>query len=311
LLIHRSVPFTASDLLAGVAAADQDGDAARALKQAPPATLISAPQGYQIPVRLFGARGTRRPLVMLHGLESHSGWFVQSAQRVAALGLPVHAFDRCGSGVSPVDGGRWARFDDLLAEVDAVVGSALAGGRHQSVHLLGHCFGAIIALLYAAHHRPARVASVVLATPALYTHADLALRDKLRVGWSVLRRRGDDRVSIPLSPEEFSELTPFVEFVRNDPLVLRTAPARLFYEIRRARGRLPRAAGALRAPLLAAMAGTDPICDNRRNLRLFEAVGAPKEIREYAGARHILEFSGARHAFLDDLAAWYRRQEGC
>jgi acylglycerol lipase len=307
--MHLSVSVGAQDLLRGVALDDCEGDVTRGLKEVPAAISIAAKHGYRIPVRLFGAYGTRRPVVMLHGLESHSGWFVQSARRVAALGLPVHAFDRCGSGVSQADGGRWTRLEDLLAEVDAVADSALAGGPHQSVHLVGHCFGAILALLYAALHCPARVASVVLATPALYTRTDLALRDKLRVGWSVLRRRDGDRVPIPLWPEEFSELAPFVDFVRNDPLVLRTAPARLFYEIRRARGQLPRAVGALRAPLLAAMAGSDPICDNRRNFRLFEGIVAQKEIHEYSGARHILEFSGARETFLNDLASWFARQE--
>ena len=307
LLLHQSVPFAAPDLVEGVPV-DDDREGTVVPRMVPPPTWLAASSGHLIPVRRFGAAGTRRPVVMLHGLESHSGWFVQSAGRIASLGLPVHAFDRCGSGVSAADGARCARMADLFAEVDAVADSALAGGHHQSVHLVGHCFGAIVALLYAALHRPSLVASVVLSTPALYTRADLPLKDKLRVLWSVLRRR-DDRVPIPLSPEEFSELAPFVDFVRDDSLVLRTAPARLFYEIRRARGRLGAAAGALRAPLLVTMAGDDPICDNARNRRLFERVTAEKEIRTYPGARHILEFSGARAAFLDDLAGWFERRE--
>ena len=245
---------------------------------------------------------------MLHGLESHSAWFVQSATRISTLGLPVHAFDRCGSGVSEEDGTRCSRFDDLLAEVDLVTEAALAGGHHETVHLVGHCFGALVALLYAALYRPARVASVVLATPALYTRTDLAPGDKLRVLWSVVKR-GAARVPSPLSTDQLSELAPFVQFMRDDPLRLRTVPARLFYEIRRARGRLPEAAARLRAPLLVALAGEDPICDNRRNRQLLERVTAEKDIREYTGARHILEFSGAREAFLNDLAAWYERRE--
>jgi len=274
--------------------------------QLPPATRIAAPAGYDIPVRRFGVDGPGRPVVMLHGLESHSGWFVQSAQRIAALGLPVYAFDRRGSGLSRADGA--CRLEALLAEIDLVADRALAGGPHQSVHLVGHCFGAILALLYAALHRPARVASLVLATPALYTRTDLPVRDKLRVLWSVLRGRAA-RVAIPLSPEEFSELPAFVRFVREDSLTLRAAPARLFYEVSRARHRLPDAAAALRAPLLVAMAGSDPICDNRRNRALFDRIAGDKEIREYSGARHILEFSHRRDEFLQDLAAWYERRE--
>ena len=308
MLLYSTVPFAAPGVIEGPVAVDRDERDARSLREAPPPSWIPSSLGYRIPVRRFGAEGTRRPVVMLHGLESHSEWFVQSAQRIAALGLPVHAFDRAGSGVSEADADRGSRLDDLLREVDAVADAALAAGQHRAIHLIGHCFGAIVALLYAALHRPERVASLVLATPALYTRTDLDVRAKLRVLWSVIRRR-DDRIAIPLSPSDFSELAPFVQLVRDDSMVLRTAPARLFYEIHRARGRLREAAGALRAPLLVAMAGDDAICDNRRNRQLLERVTAEKELREYAGARHILEFSGARDAFLDDLAAWYQRRE--
>lgn len=275
---------------------------------APAPAWIAAVAGYRIPVRRFGVDGERRPVVMLHGLQSHSGWFVQSARFIAGLGLPVHAFDRCGSGMSEGETELGARLEGLLAEVDAVIEHALAGTRHDAVHLVGHCFGAIVALLYAALHRPARVAGVVLATPALYTLTDLPARDKARVLWSVLSRR-PLRVPVPLSPEQFSELAPFVEFVRHDPLALRAAPARLLYEVRRARRRLAKAIRALRAPMLVAMAGDDLICDNRRNRGLLERAATPVEVREYPGARHILEFSGQREAFFRDLAAWFERRE--
>jgi esterase/lipase len=112
-----------------------------------------------------------------------------------------------------------------------------------------------------------------------------------------------------LSPEQFSELAPFVEFVRHDPLALRTAPARLLYEVRRARSQFGKAVRALRAPLFVAMAGNDLICDNQRNRRLFERVATPAEVREYPGARHILEFSGQRETFFHDLADWFERRE--
>ena len=163
-----------------------------------------------------------------------------------------------------------------------------------------------MALLYAGLHRPGRVASLVLATPALYTLTDLPPLDKARVLWSVLGGR-PARVPVPLSPEQFSELEPFVQFVRADPLALRTVPARLLYEVRRARRRLEAAAVALRCPLMVTMAGADVICDNPRNRRLLEHVGAPMNLHVYAGARHILEFSAEREAFLNDLAAWFER----
>lgn len=278
------------------------------LRHVPEPVWVTAPSGYRIPVRRYGVDGARRPVVMLHGLQSHSGWFVQSARRLAERGFPVHAFDRSGSGVSEGGQAIGSRLEGLLAEVDAVAAQALSGTRHDAVHVLGHCFGAIVALSYAGLHRPARVASLVLATPALYTRTDLPLADKARVLWSVLSRR-PARVPVPLSAEQFSELEPFVRFVRDDALALRTVPARLLYEVARARRRLVEAARALRAPLLVALAGDDVICDNERNRRLVERVTIPIDVREYAGARHILEFSGQRDAFLNDLARWLERED--
>ena len=279
------------------------------LLHVPAPISIAAPSGYRIPVRRFGIGGDGRPVVMLHGLREPFG--------VVRAVRPSHRRARAaGPRFRPLRLRRQRRRTPRSDRVSKVCWprstrspiTPSAGSRHDSVHILGHCFGAIVALLYAALHRPARVASLVLATPALYTLTDLPPRDKARVLWSVLRRR-PARVPVPLSPEEFSELEPFVEFVRDDPLALRTVPARLLYEVRRARRQLTRAADALRAPLLVAMAGDDVICDNPRNRRLLARVTAQKEVREYSGARHILEFSGQREAFLNDLAAWFARRE--
>jgi len=82
--------------------------------------LIRAKDGAQIPVRVFeGGDGT--PVVMLHGLYSHSGWFTQSAAFIASLGCPVYSFDRRGWGLSSESRGHVGSFRELLDEIDAVV----------------------------------------------------------------------------------------------------------------------------------------------------------------------------------------------
>jgi len=275
---------------------------------APAPDWIDAPGGYRIPVRQYGLAGGGRPVVMLHGLESHSGWFVQSATHIAARGMPVHAFDRCGSGVSQGPPELGARIDDLLVELDAVVLHALEGTGFQAVHLVGHCFGALLAMLYAAVHRPARVAALALATPALYTHTALGPLAKLGILASAAGR-GERRQRVPLAPEDFSELAPYVEMVRGDSMALRFVPARLLFEIWRARFRLPRAAALLRLPLFVGLAGQDTICDNARGLRLLRRATGQLDVVVYRRARHILEFSDQRADFLGDLAAWLASRE--
>ncbi|MEN6426888.1 MAG: alpha/beta fold hydrolase, partial [Phycisphaerales bacterium] len=84
---------------------------------------IRAKDGTEIPLRVFeGGSGT--PVVMLHGLYSHSGWFMQSAAFLASHGCPVYSFDRRGWGLSRESRGHAWSFRDLLDEIDAVVNHA-------------------------------------------------------------------------------------------------------------------------------------------------------------------------------------------
>ena len=70
-----------------------------------------AGRGARIPVRVFGTNGTRRPVIMTHGLESHSGWFVQSAAFAPGRG-PAPLGQRTGS-YAPAEpnAARWPSLD--------------------------------------------------------------------------------------------------------------------------------------------------------------------------------------------------------
>jgi len=62
--------------------------------------FVPSADGVKLAVRVAGGKGGRTPLIMLHGLQSHSGWFVQSQTFLSGLGFPVYAMDRRGSGLS-------------------------------------------------------------------------------------------------------------------------------------------------------------------------------------------------------------------
>ena len=81
-----------------------------------PVEFVAAADGAQIPVRVFGAGGAKRPVLMTHGLESHSGWFVQSGAFLAGLGHPVYLVDRRGSGLSRQRRGHVDDFREWSAE---------------------------------------------------------------------------------------------------------------------------------------------------------------------------------------------------
>lgn len=104
--------------------------------------------------------GSATPLLVLHGGPGMPSYYLEPLAGLAG-DRPVVLYDQLGCGRSdrPDDASLWT-VSRAVAEVDAVC-RALALGR---VHVLGHSWGAFLALAYAAEFGE-RVASLVLSSP--------------------------------------------------------------------------------------------------------------------------------------------------
>jgi len=265
--------------------------------------FIPNSSGFSIPVRTYGLTGANIPLLMLHGLQSHSGWFTQSGMFAASVGTPVYAMDRYGSGLSKAPRGGYRALEDSLADI--LIAARYAMDRHgkKSIHILGHCFGALTAAAFASVHSDI-TKSLILPTPALYTKTDVRPIDKARIFYSMLSGQ-EVRVPVPLTPEMMSDMDEFVEFARKDPLSLRDAAGKSFLEIKKTRRFVKSRFKDIDAPFFMALAGKDPICRNDKNIRLFDSLNiTDKKLKTYKQALHILEFSPDRDEFFADLAGW-------
>jgi alpha-beta hydrolase superfamily lysophospholipase len=264
---------------------------------------IRTGDGAEIPMRVFGPEGEGVPLVMLHGLRSHSGWFVQSAGFIASLGHPVYSFDRRGFGLSRQMRGHTNGREDMIDEVATVVTHAAQRHGRSRVHLLGHCFGAIPGAVFACRH-PERVASLILPTPGVHTRVTLTPLESVQM---VLLRftRPRHRIALALEAEDLADLEPDRQYIKDDPLSLCELTARFYFEILLARRLLTRNLHRLTTPLFMALAGRDRISDNERNTAFLDSAASEnKRLRVYPDATHILEFSREKKAFFHDLADW-------
>ncbi|UCF92169.1 MAG: alpha/beta fold hydrolase [Desulfobacterales bacterium] len=243
-----------------------------------------------IPVRIFGASGRRTPVIMSHGLQSHSGWFVQSAALLANQGHPVYSMDRRGSGLSQAKRGDLKDFKIMIEDIHSVADFIQKEHAKEQVYVLGHCFGAIPATAFACLY-PQLVKGLILTTPAIYTKTEPSLYWKLRILLTPAGT-GDFMVPNPLQTSMFTELKEYEAFIKSDSLSLKAASGDFYYEVHRARKYLHKNIQRLTMPVLMGIAAGDPICDNRRNLDFFKEIPAEdKTLIEYNDARHILEFS--------------------
>lgn len=264
--------------------------------------FLSGPAGFDIPVRRFGTEHRATPVLLTHGLQSHSGWFLQSAEMIAGLGLPVWLIDRRGSGLSRAPRGECRDFSEMLDDIEAVAKVARERAGASTFHMIGHCFGAIPAAAFASAH-PQQVRTLILATPGIHTKTDMTFGQKLQIFWSKLTGR-PARLPVPLESSLFSELPEYVRFIEADALSLKDATAFFYFEVARARRYIHQYASALAIPVLMACSEHDPICDNRANRSLFDNLPSPDKRLETYPARHVLEFSPQKEAFFGDLRAW-------
>jgi acylglycerol lipase len=164
-------------------------------------------------------------LVLVHGINEHSGRYEHFGGALAARGIDVLAYDLPGHGGSAGRRGHIDRFDVLLDDVEDLLAERRALG--VPVVLFGHSLGGLIAVVYAESERPPPDL-LALSAPALVS----TTRTSLRRAASVLGRV-TPRLGIPtgLEPTMLSRDDAVVRAYVTDPLRLSRTTARFGLEI--------------------------------------------------------------------------------
>ena len=266
--------------------------------------MIAGVEGVQIPVNIYGEDQPLTPVLMMHGLESHAGWFWQSGEFLVSIGHPTYIIDRRGSGRSAEPRGDCKSYHDILEDIRSVADFVRQKHNCEKVILFGHCFGAIPSVIFSMQN-PALIEALVLSTPAIFTHADLNIEEKIKVLSSQFTG-STTMIPTPVGdPMLFTSDEQYLDFIRKDKLKLKTASTRLFWQILNARIYIQTHMKRLTVPVLMTTAGKDEICDNKKNINFFNHIGSlNKTYINYPNAVHILEYSPDKQRFFDDLKNW-------
>lgn len=271
----------------------------------PRARWVAASDGYRLAVQSWPAAGPPRgDLVILHGVQSHAGWYHGLGRRLAAAGYAAHFPDRRGSGANTQARGHAPSAGRLVEDVIDVIAEART--REGPLILCGISWGGKLAMATAAR-APERVDGVALICPGLHARVGVRLREKAGVAAAILTGRAARRAfPIPLAdPALFTDDAEARRFIAGDPLSLRAGTAGLMYASRVLDRMVDRARSAVRCPALLMLAGRDRIVNNARTRAYFETVAsARKVVIEYPEAHHTLDFEPEPDRYARDLAAW-------
>ncbi|MEZ6139773.1 MAG: alpha/beta fold hydrolase [Zavarzinella sp.] len=256
--------------------------------------------GYQCAFRHYPAPNAKTRLILLHGIQSHAGWYERSCTQLAARGIECYFLDRRGSGLNTDNRGDCPSFRRLLDDIAEFIKQLPQGG---TTSLAAISWGGKLGVGFQYRH-PGLVQKLALLCPGLFPKVGLSLMKRLWIGRCALRAP-TKLFDIPLNdPNLFTTSETWREFIRNDSLALHQATARMLFQSNSLDIYLRRARKWLKLPVLLQLASEDQIIDNAQTRRYIERSPSNSKIIEYAGAHHTLEFEPENHPFVEDLATF-------
>ena len=263
---------------------------------------IKGGAGLDIFVRSWVPDGPPRGVVaIVHGVKSHSGYYLWAAEQFVAQGLAVYALDLHGRGKS--DGERFyvERIEDYLDDVNALVTLAKSRQRSLPLFLLGHSAGGVISSVYTLEHQ-AELAGLICESFAFQVYApDFAL--------AVVK--GLSHVAphlhvLNLKTEDFSRDPKAVQAMKDDPLIEgEVQPTQTVAELVRADERLDREFPLITLPVLILHGTADKVTRPGGSQRFYDTAGSrDKTLKLYDGHAHDLLNDVDKGKVMADIVAW-------
>jgi alpha-beta hydrolase superfamily lysophospholipase len=238
------------------------------------------------------------PVLQLHGIQSHPGWFMGSAVALARAGHDVFQVVRRGTGLNKIARGDCPSLRQLLDDVDSACEFVLENTNSARLSMTGISWGGKLLTAYLALRRPTQVSAVTLIAAGIRSKVDVPLAVKMQIALRLLIHP-DKLFDIPLNDVElFTNNEPMRQYLRQDQYRLRQASARFLAGSKRIDLELRRCkSGSISVPTTLILAGDDRIIHNDQTLREVRRLTAGKAKAVELPGAHTLEFEPDPSAF--------------
>ena len=264
--------------------------------------MVTKGDGLRIFVRSWRPEtGARAVVVICHGVNSHSGYYLWAAEQLVAAGVAVYALDLHGRGKS--DGERFylEKVHHYVDDVHAVVNLARSREPGLPVFLLGHSAGGVVSCTYVLEHQ-GELAGLICESFAFQVAApDFALA--VVKGLSHLAPHAH---VLRLKNEEFSRDPVVVEAMNADPLIdNEVQPTNTVAELVRADERLKEEFPLIKLPVLILHGTADKVTNPKGSQLFHDTAGSEdKTLKLYDGHVHDLLNDYGKEQVMGDITQW-------
>jgi alpha-beta hydrolase superfamily lysophospholipase len=272
------------------------------LKIAPRQGKFTSKGGLGIAYRAWSPNGTARAVVLIvHGVNSHSGYFLWPGEQLAGNGLAVYAVDLRGRGNS--DGERYYidELSDYTSDVEGLMAVAKREHPDLPIYVLGHSAGGVVSCIFTLEHQD-ELAGLICESFAYQLPApDFAI-----AALKGLSHLAPHAHVLKLPFEAFSRDPAVVAKMHADPLLANEVqPTKTVAELARADDRLRREFGLITLPVLIIHGTADSVTKPEGSQFFYDTAGSTdKTLKLYQDHYHDLLNDVGKERVMDDILAW-------
>ncbi|KAI3935804.1 hypothetical protein MKX01_032988 [Papaver californicum] len=249
-------------------------------------------------------------VIIIHGLNEHSGRYAQFAIQLTSCNFGVHAIDWIGHGGSDGLHGYVPSLDHVVADTGAFLEKIKSENPSVPIFLFGHSTGGAVVLKATSYpHIKGMVEGIILTSPALRVKPAHPIVGAIAPLFSLVAPRyqfkGANKRGIPVSRDPAALLAKY-----SDPLVY-TGPIRVRtgHEILRISSYLMRNIKSVTVPFLVLHGTADKVTDPLASQDLYNEAASPfKDIKLYDGFLHDLLFEPEREEIGQDIISWMEKR---
>ncbi|KAE9609131.1 hypothetical protein Lal_00020003 [Lupinus albus] len=249
-------------------------------------------------------------LIIIHGLNEHSGRYADFARKLTSCHFGVYAMDWIGHGGSDGLHGYVPSLDYVVADTGAFLVKIRSENPGIPCFLFGHSTGGAVVLKAASlPHIEVMVEGVILTSPALRVRPTHPIVGAVAPIFSLVAPRfqikGANKRGIPVSRDPAALLAKY-----SDPLVY-TGPIRVRtgHEILRISSFLMRNLKSVTVPFFVLHGTADKVTDPLASEELYnKAASEFKDIKLYDGFLHDLLFEPEREEIAQDIINWMEKR---
>ncbi|XP_057545472.1 uncharacterized protein LOC130824465 [Amaranthus tricolor] len=260
--------------------------------------------------RSFSSNIVRGVVLLLHGLNEHSGRYSDFAKQLNSFGIKVYGMDWIGHGGSDGLHAYVPSLDDAVADMKAFLDTILSENPGLPCFCFAHSTGAAIVLKAALDPKvDAQIKGIVLTSPAVGVNPSHPIFNVIAPIASFLlpryQCRAANKSGTVVSRDPEALLAKY-----SDPLVYTGAiRIRTGCEILRISSYLQKNLMRITAPFLVLHGSADAVTDPKGSMKLYEeASSIDKSIKLYDGLLHDILFEPERKIVMHDITEWLDRR---